>query len=389
MFISSHLKLLKKQTNAAKLFRMRIFFLKIMLSHRFRSLLSITRFLPSSKRWTTAAAARNPNTDLRISKKPIKKSMYAYKRLQTTYYDWMEAVNRVDVPRSEFHRPLIIRSTIKQILRYMHDGYISSEQWSTFRDYLVKKDIGISRLFDGIFVHECVSYKRFLMALSYIHYLQSESIPLTPTSLAMYLLLAREIDIRPEFDEYRLDEETILQAYREFQSHGIVPDTMLALPIIAGLTLTNQWKDALKYLPILDNDLDGMQQALGFVLTAAAKFHDYDFFFSLLDNISQTELIRLQEERQRIRTNSSNFETKIKPTLEQQVKRPIAPGRIKESDYYLIAKTSQTYETFTDYLTGENQKQLEILIKLLGKTASNGYIPPISFVKALEKKLQE
>jgi hypothetical protein len=36
-----------------------------------------------------------------------------------------------------------------------------------------------------------------------------------------------------------------------------------------------------------------------------------------------------------------------------------------------------------------NNKQVGILIKLLEKTASNGYIPPISFVKALEKKLKE
>ena len=368
---------------------MRIFFLKIMLSYRCRSLFAFHKFISPSTRWTTAAAARNPTTDVRISKTPIKKSMYAYKRLQTTYYDWTEAVNRVDVRRADFHRPLIIRATVKQILRYMHDGYISSEQWSTFRDYLVRKDIGVSRLFDGIFLHECVNSKRFLMALSYIQYLQSESIPLTATSLAMYLSLAREIDIRPELNDHHLDEESILQAYREFQSQGIVPDTMLALPIIAGLTLTKQWKEALKYLPILDNDLDGMQQALGFVLTAAAKFHDYDFFFSLLDNISQTESIRLREERQRLQMNSSDFEKKNKPTLDQQVKRPMAPSKIKESDYYLIAKTSQAYETFTDYLTGENQKQLETLIKLLEKTASNGYIPPISFVKALEKKLKE
>ena len=368
---------------------MRIFFLKIMISNRFRSLLTFKKmFSSSSKRWTIATA-RNTNADVRISKTPIKKSMYAYKRSQTTYYDWIEAVNRVDVPRSEFHRPFIVRSTIKQILRFMHDGYISHEQWSTFRDYLVKKDIGVSRLFDGIFLHECLNYKRWLMALSYIHYLQHEAVPLTPTSSAMYLSLAREIDIRPELNEYRLDEKTIVQAYEEFLSHNIVPDVMLVSPIIAGLTLTSQWKDALQYLPILDNDLDGMQQALGFVLTAAAKFHDYDFFFSLLDNISQTELIRLQEERQRIRTNSTNFDTKKKSTSEQPVRRPIAPASIKESDYYLIARTSQAYETFTDYLTGEKVKQLETMAKLLEKTASNGYLPPISFVKALERKLRE
>ena len=368
---------------------MRIFFLKIMISNRFRSLLTFKKmFSSSSKRWTIATA-RNTNADVRISKTPIKKSMYAYKRSQTTYYDWIEAVNRVDVPRSEFHRPFIVRSTIKQILRFMHDGYISHEQWSTFRDYLVKKDIGVSRLFDGIFLHECLNYKRWLMALSYIHYLQYEAVPLTPTSSAMYLSLAREIDIRPELNEYRLDEKTIVQAYEEFLSHNIVPDVMLVSPIIAGLTLTSQWKDALQYLPILDNDLDGMQQALGFVLTAAAKFHDYDFFFSLLDNISQTELIRLQEERQRIRTNSTNFDTKKKSTSEQPVRRPIAPASIKESDYYLIARTSQAYETFTDYLTGEKVKQLETMVKLLEKTASNGYLPPISFVKALERKLRE
>lgn len=360
-----------------------------MISNRFRSLLTFKAILSStSKRWAIATA-RNTTADVRISKTPIKKSMYAYKRSQTTYYDWMEAVNRVDIPRSDFHRPLIVRSTIKQILRYMHDGYISHEQWSTFRDYLVKKDIGVSRLFDGIFLHECLNYQRWLMALSYIHHLQYETVPLTPTSLAMYLSLAREIDIRPELSEHRVDEKVIVQTHQEFLSHNIVPDTMLALPIIAGLTLTRQWKDALKYLPILDNDLDGMQQALGFVLTAAAKFHDYDFFFSLLDNISQTELIRLQEERQRIRTNSTNVDVKRKPTLDQQVRRPMAPSRIKESDYYLIAKTSQAYETFTDYLTGEKKKQLETIVQLLDKTASNGYIPPISFVKALERKLKE
>ena len=50
------------------------------------------------------------------------------------------------------HRPVIIRGSVRQILRYMHDGYIDIEQWTTFRDYLVKKDIGVSRLFDGIFV---------------------------------------------------------------------------------------------------------------------------------------------------------------------------------------------------------------------------------------------
>jgi hypothetical protein len=357
-----------------------------MISNRFRSLLSFNKIFFYSKRWTTATA--NKISDIRINKKPIKKSLYAYKRLQTTYYDWMEAVNRVDLQQSDFHRPLVIRAAVKQILRYMHDGYINIEQWTTFRDYLVKKDIGVSRLFDGIFIHECINYRRFLMSLSYINYLKDENIPLTPTSLAMLLLLAREIDIRPELNDYRLDEEILLHTYQEYLSYQILPDSMLALPIIAGLTLTSEWKEALKYLPILDNDLDGMQQALGFVLTAAAKYHDYTFFFSLLDNISQTELIRLREERQRIRTNT-NSDQKKKLSLDQQVKRPIAPSRIKESDYYLIAKTSQAYETFTEYLTGEKEKQIETLCKLLEKTASNGYIPPISFVKVLEKKLKE
>jgi len=359
-----------------------------MISNRFRSLLLLNKIFSYSKRWTIATATIDKISDIRINKKPIKKSLYAYKRLQTTYYDWMEAVNRVDVQQSSFHRPLVIRATIRQILRFMHDGYINTEQWTTFRDYLVKKDIGISRLFDGIFLHECINHQRFLMGLSYINYLKFEHIPLTSTSLAMLLLLAREIDIRIELNEYRLDEQIILNTYQEFLSYKIIPDAMLALPIIAGLTLTSEWKEALKYLPILDNDLDGMQQALGFVLTAAAKFHDYTFFFSLLDNISQTELIRLHEEQQRIRTNRM-LDNKKKLSLDQQVKRPISPSGIKENDYYLIAKTSQAYETFTEYLTGEKSKQIEILIKLLEKTASNGYIPPISFVKALEKKLKE
>ena len=315
--------------------------------------------------------------------------MYAYKRSQTTYYDWIEAVNRVDVPRASFHRPLIIRSTVRQILRFMHDGYIDSEQWTSFRDYLVKKDIGVSRLFDGIFLHECLNHQRFLMALSYIRYLQQEEIALTPTGLAMHLYLARHIDIRPELTEYRVNEESLLKAHDEFLSHKLAPDSMLALPIIAGLTLTSQWKEALKYLPILDNDLDGLQQALGFVLTAAAKFHDYTFFFSLLDNISRTELTHLQNERERIRVNSTTVEQPKRPTFDQQIKRPVAPSRIKESDYYLIAKTSQAYETFTNYLTGEHSEQIPILKKLLEKTASNGYIPPKTFVQALEKKLHE
>ncbi|CAF1457535.1 unnamed protein product [Adineta steineri] len=364
-----------------------------MISNRFRSLLLLNKTYSYSKRWSISTATKLSDTDIRISKKPIKKSMYAYKRSQTTYYDWIEAVNRVELNHTNFHRPLIIRSSVRQILRYMHDGYIDNEQWTAFRDYLVKKDIGVSRLFDGIFLHECIGYQRFLMALSYISYLQSENISLTPTSLAMLLLLAREIDIRKDFSEYRLNEQILLNAYQEFLSHNILPDSMLALPIIAGLTLTSQWKEALKYLPILDNDLDGMQQALGFVLTAAAKFHDYTLFFSLLDTISQTESIRLTEERQRIRLISDSdriaLDNKQKVTLDQKLKRPIAPSRIKESDYYLIAKTSQTYETFTDYLTGEKTKQIETLIKLLEKTASNGYIPPISFVKALERKLNE
>jgi hypothetical protein len=360
-----------------------------MISNRFRSsLLLFNKTFFYSKRWTIATA--NQISEIRINKKPIKKSLYAYKRLQTTYYDWMEAVNRVDIQQSEFHRPLVIRATIRQILRYMHDGYIPIDQWPTFRDYLVKKDIGISRLFDGIFLHECINHQRFLMGLSYINYLKYENIPLTSTSLAMLLLLAREIDIRIELNDYRLDEEIILNTYQEFLSYKILPDSMLALPIIAGLTLTSQWKEALKYLPILDNDLDGMQKALGFVLTAAAKFHDYTFFFSILDNISQTELIRLREERIGVDNHGDrNFDKKKKLTIDQQIQRPIAPSRIKESDYYLIAKTSQAYETFTDYLTGEKSKQIEILIKLLEKTASNAYIPPISFVKALEKKLKD
>ena len=361
-----------------------------MISNRFRSLLSLNKLFSISKRWTTATATKV--SDVRICKKPIKKSLYAYKRSQTTYYDWMEAVNRVDVKHSDFHRPLIIRMSVRQILRYMHDGYIDKEEWTTFRDYLVKRDIGVSRLFDGIFLQECLGYQRFLMALSYISYLQHEEIPLTPTSLAMLLLCAREIDIRQDFSEYRLDEQIILKAYDEFLSHKIVPDTTLALPIIAGLTLTSRWKDALQYLPILDNDLDGMQQALGFVLTAAAKFHDYAFFFSLLDTISQTETIRLREERQRIRVDSKqkdSFESKKNTAADPRVRRPIAPSSIKESDYYLISKTSQAYETFTEYLTGDRNTQIETLVKLLDKTASNGYIPPVSFVKALEKKLRE
>ncbi|CAF0878057.1 unnamed protein product [Adineta ricciae] len=361
-----------------------------MISNRFRSLLSFNKLFCASKRWTTATATKV--SDVRICKKPIKKSLYAYKRSQTTYYDWMEAVNRVDIKHSDFHRPLIIRMSVRQILRYMHDGYIDKEEWTTFRDYLVKKDIGVSRLFDGIFLQECLGYQRFLMGLSYISYLQHEEISLTPTSLAMLLLCAREIDIRQDFSEYRLDEQIILNAYDEFLSHKIVPDTTLALPIIAGLTLTSRWKDALQYLPILDNDLDGMQQALGFVLTAAAKFHDYAFFFSLLDTISQTEAIRLREERQRIRADSkqkNSFESKKNTAADPRVRRPIAPSSIKESDYYLISKTSQAYETFTEYLTGDRNTQIETLVKLLDKTASNGYIPPVSFVKALEKKLRE
>lgn len=367
----------------------RIFFLKIMISNRFRSLLLLNRIFSYSKQSITATAtAIDKTSEIRINKKPIKKSLYAYKRLQTTYYDWMEAVNRVDVRQSEFYRPLVIRSTVRQILRHMHDGYINTGQWTTFRDYLVKKDIGVSRLFDGIFLHECINHQRFRMGLSYINYLKYEDVPLTPTMLAMLLLLARQIDIRPEFNEFRLDEQILLDAYQEFLSHKILPDVTLALPIIAGLTLTKEWKEALKYLPVLDNDLDGMQQALGFILTAAAKYHDYTFFFSLLDNISQTELIRLQEERQRIRTNRS-IDEKKQLTLNEKIKRPIAPSSVKESDYYLIAKTSQTYETFTEYLTGEKTKQIETLIKLLEKTAHNGYMPPISFVKALEKKLKE
>ena len=361
-----------------------------MLSKQIRSFLLINKTFLYPKRWIIAPAIikQTSSDNIRINKKPIKKSVYAYKRLQTTYYDWMEAVNRVDIPHANFHRPLIVRSTIRQILRYMHDGYIQIDQWTSFRDYLVKKDIGISRLFDGIFIHECINHQRFLMSLSYINYLKYENISLTPTSLAMLLLLARHIDIRIELNEYRLDEKFLLDTYEEFLSYKIQPDAMLALPIIAGLTLTTKWKEALKYLPIMDNDLDGMQQALGFVLIAAAKFHDYEFFFSLLDNISQTELIRLRQEREHIR-NNINIDIKKKVTLEQQLKRPIAPSRIKESDYYLIAKTSQAYETFTEYLTGDKIQQINSLIKLLEKTASNGYLPPISFVKALEKKLNE
>ena len=320
----------------------------------------------------------------------IKKSLYAYKRWQTTYYDWMEAVNRVDVQQTEFHRPLFVRSTVRQILRYMHDGYIDIEQWTSFRDYLVKRDIGVSRLFDGIFLHECLTHNRFLMALSYINYLKHENIELTPTSLAMFLLLARQIDIRPELAEYNVDESIILKTYQDFLACEVQPDAMTVLPIIAGLTLTTQWKESLKYLPILDNDLDGMQQALGFVLTAAAKYHDYEFFFSLLDNISQTESIRLNKERQRFQTISSDeFIKKTKLTLDQKIRKPLAPARIKESDYYLIAKTSQAYQTFTEYLTGEKTQQIQTLIKLLEKTASNGYIPPLTFVQTLEKKLKE
>ncbi|CAF1463544.1 unnamed protein product [Rotaria magnacalcarata] len=353
-----------------------------MISNRFRLLSILNKTFSYSKRWTIATS------EIRISKTPIKRSIYAYKRLQTTYYDWMEAVNRVDIKQTNFHRPLVIRSTIRQILRHMHDGYIDVEQWQTFRDYLVKKDIGVSRLFDGIFIHECINFQRFLMGLSYINYLKHENVPLTPTGLSMLLLLAREIDIRPELNEHCLEESLLLNAYQEFLSCKIVPDAMLALPIIAGLTLTTQWKEALIYLPTLDNDLHGLQQALGFVLTAAAKFHDYEFFFSLLDNISQTESIRLHEERQRIRTTATG-DVKQQLTLDQQVQRPVAPSRIKESDYYLIAKTSQAYETFMNYLTGEKDKQIETLIKLLEKTASNGYIPPMSFIKSLEKKLKE
>ena len=360
-----------------------------MISYRLRSLFSLNHSLAAyAWRSATVAAATttNPSSDFRLDRKPIKRSMYAYKRLQTTYYDWIEAVNRVDVQQSEFHRPLIIRATVRQILRFMHDAYIDTEQWTSFRDYLVKKDIGVSRLFDGIFLHECLNHQRFLMGLSYIDHLRHEQIPLTPTSLAMLLFLARHIDIRPEFKEYRLDEQTLWKAYEEFLTHKLVPDTTLALPLIAGLTLTSRWKDALTYLPTLDNDLDGLQQALGFVLTAAAKFHDYPFFFSLLDNISQTELIRLREQRQ---PTGAKQERTSKPTLDQQVKRPVAPARIRESDYYLIAKTSQAYETFINYLTGDHTQQLQVLIELLKKTASNVYIPPVSFVKALERRLQE
>ena len=47
-------------------------------------------------------------------------------------------------------------------------------------------------------LHECINHQRFLMGLSYIGYLQHENIPLTPTGLAMLLLLARQIDIRKE-----------------------------------------------------------------------------------------------------------------------------------------------------------------------------------------------
>ncbi|CAF4293333.1 unnamed protein product, partial [Rotaria sp. Silwood2] len=221
-----------------------------MIFNRYRFLLLLNKTFSYSKRWTIATV--NNTSEIRINKKPIKRSMYAYKRSQTTYYDWMEAVNRVDVQQTEFHRPLIIRSTVRQILRFMHDGYIDIDQWTTFRDYLVKKDIGVSRLFDGIFLHECINYQRFLMGLSYINYLKYENIPLTPTSLAMLLLLAREIDIRPELNEYCLDEKILLNAYQEFLSYKIIPDSMIALPIIAGLTLTNEWKESLKYLPILD-----------------------------------------------------------------------------------------------------------------------------------------
>ena len=361
-----------------------------MLSHRFRALCSLNRFRSIHLcRSLNAPAVNVDEPEFRVNKRPIKSSMYAYKRFQTTYYDWMEAVNRVDIPRADFHRPLIVRATIRQILRYMHDGYISTEQWTSFRDYLVKKDIGVSRLFDGIFLNECLNHARFRMALSYIHHLRDEQVPLTPTGLAMLLFLARQIDIRPELHEYSLSEETIWKTYEEFLSHKHAPDSMLALPIIAGLTLTTQWKEALKYLPILDNDLDGMQQALGFVLTAAARFHDYSFFFSLLDNISQTESVRLQDERDHIREKRSRNDSNPRLVLEQQIKRQIAPSRIKESDYFLIAKTSQAYETFTNYLTGDHREQIETLKKLLEKTAMNGYIPPKSFVEALEKKLKE
>ena len=44
---------------------------------------------------------------------------------------------------------------------------------------------------------------------------------------------------------------------------------------------------------------------------------------------------------------------------------------------------------FTEYLTGEKNKQIEILFKLLEKTASNGYIPPISFVQGIGKKIKK
>jgi hypothetical protein len=183
-----------------------------MISARFRSLLLLNKtFSTSSKRWSIATATKV--SEFRLNKKAIKRSMYAYKRLQTTYYHWMEAVNRVDVQQSEFYRPLVIRATVRQILRYMHDAYIDPEQWTAFRDYLVKKDIGVSRLFDGIFLHECINHQRFLMGSSYINYLQNEDIPLTPTGLAMLLLLARQIDIRPELDEYRLDEQMLFKNF--------------------------------------------------------------------------------------------------------------------------------------------------------------------------------
>lgn len=323
-----------------------------------------------------------PEKSVRIDRKPIKRSVYAYKRCLTSFHDWVAAVNRVDIPRSDFHRPFVVRSTIRQILRYMNDGFIESDQWLLFRDYLVRRDIGVSRLFDGIFLHECLNHNRFLTALSYVEHLRSEQIPLTTTGLAMFLLLARQIDVRVEFQDYRIDEKAIIQTYQEFLSCQTEPDSTLALSLIAGLTLTKNWKDSLKYLPILDNDLDGLQQALGFVLTAAARFHDYSFFFSFLETISETERIRLKNQR-------INVENKSKQQNNQTFARPLLPSRIKESDFFLIAKTSQAYETFTNYLTGEKQQQIDIIKKLLEKTSSNGYIPPKSFVEALKTKFQQ
>ncbi|CAF1434890.1 unnamed protein product, partial [Didymodactylos carnosus] len=332
----------------------------------------------------------------RRSKKPIQQSIYAYKKINNTYYDWMFAVNKVVIPRDDLYRPLILRNVVKQILRYMSDSYFDFEQWLTFRDYLVKKDIGISRLFDGVFLHECVDHQRYLMALSYIDFLRKEDIELTPTGLAMLLLLARQMDIKSQYADIKISEDELLKAYDEFIKIQPIPDSLLTLPIISGLTLTRKWKESIKHLPILENDLESMQTALGYILTAAAKYHDYNFFFQLIDNVSQTEEIRIRKRRDRTLNYHDKSNESIKTTMTKNKKGIRTPflthmplKMLKESDYYLISKTSQAYETFTNYLTGDKQMQINSLKKLLEKSQHNGYIPPLGFVQALEKKLKE